>query len=199
MKRHRFHPFEALAALGRRLLRSAALVASTKTEICGLEVLNADRSEDSERLFEQLRKALELIQDVDGRVLAQVRRDLRRIVIVGYRGSSYWPELGACALSRSTLESQRPEWVASVVVHEACHGRLQRLGITYRPALRPRIERICAGAQDRFLEKLPGTEALREHLAAQMEQGHGATNESLARRAAQLESLGVPKWLARRF
>lgn len=184
--------------MGRWLFRVLALAASTKATVCGIDVVNTGKQEESERLFDLLAQALKLLAETDRRLFERVRGNLKRIVIVAYDGSSYWPELAACALSRSTLEKQPREWVASVIVHEACHGRLHRCGFEYRGFQRLRIERVCIRAQARFLGRLPGTERLREHLAHQL-QGHGLTDERLRRRAGQLETLGIPQWLAKRL
>lgn len=193
------NPLGVLATAGRRLSRSVALRVSPATRICGMVVVNATDADQTNQLFKNVEEAIHLIGNTDERLFGRIRGILDRIVIVDYPGSSYWPELRACVLSRLTIERQSREWVASVIVHEACHGRLALRGFRYEQPWRARLERACVRAQQRFLGKIPGTERLRAHLDQQVVKGFSDVDEGAHRKAAQLQSLGVPKWLARRL
>ena len=50
--------------------------------------------------------------------------------------------------------------IASVIVHEATHARMMRLGFGYEEPKRVRIEHICFGAQQAFARRLPDGEQL---------------------------------------
>lgn len=58
-----------------------------------------------------------------------------------------------------------PEYIASIIVHELTHARLQRAGFQQNADNRLRCERICLLAQRNFHERLPD-EAERTRLTA---------------------------------
>jgi hypothetical protein len=180
----------------RRIFRGAALAASSKTVICGVGVINAGEPKDDEHLFGLVEQALAVLAEADERAFRKIQTALR-IVVVGYEGSTYWPELNAIAISRHTLEKQSSAWVASVLVHELCHARLRGLGFRYAETTRSRLEAVCIRSQKRFLANLPGSESLQTHLDTQLGELDRSMNQD--RKMSQLESLGLPRWLSKRL
>ena len=52
-------------------------------------------------------------------------------------------------------EGTTPEMIASVIVHEATHARLFRMGIGYEEGRRARVEQVCLRRELAFAAKLP--------------------------------------------
>ena len=83
------------------------------------------------------------------------RRDLRAILIdQGF------------ALAPGTT----PEDLASLIVHELAHARLERAGFEYVTSARARIERICILAERNFVARLPASRT-RERLERRIIRG----------------------------
>jgi hypothetical protein len=57
----------------------------------------------------------------------------------------YQPEIRTCRLDKRFVlhDVVDPELIAAVIVHEATHARLHRLGVAYAEQQRPRIDAIC--------------------------------------------------------
>ena len=59
--------------------------------------------------------------------------------------------------------------IASTIVHEATHARLERWGIIYEEESRYRIEAICLRRELNYLAKLPDSGPLQEEIARTLE------------------------------
>lgn len=94
------------------------------------------------------------------------------------------------------------EEVASVIIHEATHGRIRDRGITYGEDKRDAVERACIAEQIRFLKRLP---TVTEEMIAPLQQRMDcpASFWSNASRRAKmfatarlkLKETGCPQWL----
>lgn len=183
-----------------RFLMVRPIVALSERRIIrGIQVVNISDRDQTDALFEAVAAALTLIHRTAPWRLREVRNVIRRVLIVSQPGSSYWGFVHACALSRETLEHQPPEWVASIIVHEAVHARFHRRGIRYDAQHRSRIERACLRRQLAFLRKVAGTEDLVEHLVAASSKPWFSDAERRRQMVGKLHSLGAPKWLVRWF
>ena len=92
--------------------------------------------------------------------------------------------------------------IASILVHEFTHARIDAAGIRYGPATRIRIERACVRQQIAFTTRLPPSEA-NDRLAARLRSQWERAPElwSAAAAAERFEragrALGMPDWLIR--
>ncbi len=125
-------------------------------------VVPGSEAHDTERFFHGITNALGLIQRTDPRRWRRVKKELRWVVLVNGGGEYYHSGLQAYVVGVPTLRTRSEADLAATIVHEATHGRLHRWGISDRPALRERIERLCVGEEIGFLKHLPGTEDLIE-------------------------------------
>jgi len=119
---------------------------------------------DPEKNLRVVEQALSLIKTHDRLRYGRLVRDLERVwvrVLFGARGS-FNSSLKACQLdTRFVLaHAESPEIVASVIVHEATHARLQRCGVGYREELRPRVEIACVRRERAFARRLPNADHL---------------------------------------
>jgi hypothetical protein len=118
--------------------------------------------------------ALRLIKDHDRLHYSRIINNLERIwvdLIPNVR-ASYEPSLNACKLDERfvLLETTTLQRIASSIVHEATHARLERWGISYDDEkARSRIEATCLRRELNFLAKLPHSEPLREGIERTLE------------------------------
>jgi hypothetical protein len=155
--------------------------------------------------------ALQLIKHYDALHYSRVIHNLGRIWVhlLPDARACYDPSLNACVFDERfvLLETTTLERIASTIVHEATHARLERWGIGYDDEkARPRIEAICLRRELNFIAKLPRSEPLREELAHTLEwrvsDRDYFSNVSFQERTlhGQIELmryLGTPEWLIR--
>ena len=107
--------------------------------------------------------ALRCIQDVDSVRYQRIKRQIKRILVVGSRLVAYgiwYPPLHMIALADDWVEDNATscERIALTIVHEATHARLSCFG--YDEPLRGRLERICNYQALVFASRLPEGHAL---------------------------------------
>jgi hypothetical protein len=94
--------------------------------------------------------------------------------------------------------------IASAIVHETTHARLERWGVAYDEAKRHRIEAICLRRELNFVSGLAGCEALQEERRRSLDYYSNNSEFFLDRNMDQrfhdgsletLRHLGVPNWL----
>jgi hypothetical protein len=99
---------------------------------------------------------LELINSLDPGRLGRLRRDISYLVVIGVAHAYYAQSSRAIVLSSADVDRASPGMLASTIVHEGTHSRLDNDGFAYFPdAVRRRIESICVRAQLAFMKKLP--------------------------------------------
>jgi hypothetical protein len=164
---------------------------------------------EREPILRRVEKALRLIQTYDQLRYNRLRRDLERVWIRDIPGAigSYNKWLRACTLDRDFVvaEGSSPELIASTIVHEATHARLDLCGIDYKEELRSRIEAVCFRREIAFAKKLPDGEHVRAQAARSLEfyaDPKVWTNVAMAEHNAKavvekLRQLGVPEWVLR--
>jgi hypothetical protein len=150
-------------------------------------------------ILTKIEDALRLLEEVHPRAYRAVKRHIGRVLVVWaphYRGSWYGP-LGLCELSLEYVTRDSPDEIASTLVHEAAHARLERLGFRYHESLRFRLEAVCTRKQIEFVEKLPHPEMLLKELHATLEWDPNYWSEANLRaaRIGALRTLGAPRWL----
>src|SRR5437868_5600257 len=121
----------------------------------------------------RVEEALRLIKDHDPLHYSRVTHYLERIWVHLLTGNAaqYERSLKACMLDERYVlqEAATIEWIASTIVHEATHARLEQWGVIYEEKKRARIEAICIRRERNFLTKLPQSEALQEDAARRLE------------------------------
>jgi hypothetical protein len=116
--------------------------------------------------------------------------------------------LNACVFDErfALAETTTLQKIASTIIHEATHARLDGWGIDYDEASRYRIEAICIRRELNFLTKLPDSEHLQEEIAYALEwyatkqdyfsdRNHRELDDQGAPEA--LRYLGAPDWFVR--
>ena len=106
----------------------------------------------------RLDEALALIERYQPWRLAHLRRDLDAIHVVRFPCRGAWiPDEGACVAELTFLArrdiSAAP--VASSIIHEGIHARVDRMGVSRHARDRAREERLCRRAELEFGLSLP--------------------------------------------
>ncbi|WP_316219166.1 hypothetical protein [Bradyrhizobium sp. SZCCHNR2026] len=163
---------------------------------------------DAKPAVQRIEDALRLIERNAPLHYRRVKNNLTRIWVnlVPHGAGCYLHSLNACVLDERAVASQTAtvEWIASAIVHEATHARLEKLGIRYDEAVRNRIERVCALRELNFARHLSGADALLEEINWRLDQCGGDnvfyTNQNMWEQTVQgnaeiLRHLGTPEWV----
>jgi hypothetical protein len=125
-----------------------------KREVDGVRVTFTDIAVDKEECLARIHRAIELTRNTGFHYASLIKR-LRSIVV--------WPGNRTFAVGAREIHIASEDLLgindlalASVLVHEAVHLRINARGIKYKPAYRERIERVCIAEQARFLRCFPG-------------------------------------------
>jgi len=163
---------------------------------------------DSEPALQRVEAALQLINRCAPLHYRRVKNSLSRIwvTLVPHGAGCYLHSLNACLLDERVVASENTtlEWIASAIVHEATHARLEKRGIRYDEAVRHRIERICARRELDFARHLSGVDALHEEITRRLDlcndENASYTDQNMWQKidqgnAEMLRHLGTPEWV----
>ncbi|MGH7649377.1 MAG: hypothetical protein ACREND_14770 [Gemmatimonadaceae bacterium] len=170
-----------------------------------IDVVNTRPDIDTDRVFARLDEALGIIEQYQPWYFRHLVRDFARLAVRRYpcRGA-YFPGERTCLIEITF--SVNPEFttaqIASTIVHEAMHARLDRCGVLFTREIAARHERFCRRAEVELGMAVPNGEAIVERalasLAASDEDVAPAIDWDVARRRvaqADLDALHVPPWL----
>lgn len=154
--------------------------------------------------------ALLLIKQHSPLDYARITRELERIWVdlVLYGLGEYRHSLRACILDeRYVADSETTVGhIASTIVHEATHARLERYGIEYEERRRARIEAICFRRERAFAARLPDSAELEDGIARYLEWYQANPEQfsdahfqetQMAGGIEALRYLGTPDWIVR--
>jgi hypothetical protein len=163
---------------------------------------------DAEPALQRVEAALQLINRCAPLHYRRVKNNLSRIwvTLVPHGAGCYLHSLNACLLDERVVASETTtlEWIASAIVHEATHARLEKRGIRYEEAIRLRIERICIRRELDFVRHLSGIDALQKEIAETLDwcrDGNAHYTDQNMRQgidqgnADSLRHLGTPEWV----
>jgi hypothetical protein len=163
---------------------------------------------DSEPALQRVEAALRLIERFAPLHYRRVKNSLSRIWVrlVPHGAGCYLHSLNACLLDERVVASETTtvEWIASAIVHEATHARLEKWGIHYNEAVRLRIERICIRRELDFARRLSGVDALQEQITQSLDRCRDGnahyTDQNMWQEIEQgnaeaLRHLGTPEWV----
>lgn len=164
-------------------------------------------SSGGEPAIQRVKDALQLIERSAPLHYRRIQKNLARIWVnlVPHAAGCYLHSLNACLLDERIVNSATTtvEWIASAIVHEATHARLEKLGVRYDEALRQRIERICVRRELDFARHLSGVDALQEEIAWRLDQCSEEkspyTDQTMRENTVEgeveiLRHLGLPEW-----
>ncbi|WP_369721244.1 hypothetical protein AB8Z38_29920 [Bradyrhizobium sp. LLZ17] len=149
-----------------------ALWVSTSRTVDGLWVGSTESKPQPG--LRRVEAALGLIKDHDPLNYARTINNLERIWVrlIPNALAHYDPLLSACVIDERLVlpETTALERIASTIVHESTHARLERWGINYDDErVRSRIEAICLRRELKFVGKLAHCEQLQEQISRTLE------------------------------
>ncbi len=130
------------------------------THVRGLDVVveNTRPDIETEDVLDRLDEALLLIERHQPWRLRHLRRDLKRILVARFpcRGA-YIPGERTCVTELTFLARRdiTAATVASSIVHEGIHARVDRMGVRSEGRDRAKEERLCRRAELEFGQSLP--------------------------------------------
>lgn len=141
--------------------RRLAIKIARKRQVHGVTLVDLARETLSSQAVERAVEALNLVRQCDPAVWRRLVRDVRYVVVTRTLGTAgeYWANIQWVLLNDAVVARQTTEAIAMVIVHEATHARLWRMGFG-RCSDRERIETTCVEAEITFAQKLPGTSDL---------------------------------------
>lgn len=117
-------------------------------------VFPTEGAEAAQRARIYVLEAIRLWRDVAPRSYHRALREMPRIIVRSMPNSWYQVGTGTCMLDMRTALTGSPGWIASTLIHEATHARLEQCGIPYTAKTRARCERLCRRAERQFVELL---------------------------------------------
>jgi hypothetical protein len=161
-------------------------------------------------LLPRIESALLLVNQYSPLHYARLLRDLDRIWIylLPHAAAEYHASINACVIDKRYIANldTSVEELATTILHEATHARLDRCGIKYEEARRTRIEAICCRRELAFATRLPDSAPLKEEIARRLNwyksnpDYFSDANFHELRTHGEIEMLrhvGVPDWLIR--
>lgn len=120
-----------------------------------------------------MEEALQLIKRHDTLNYSRITRNLDRIWVhlLPSAQAHYDRSLNACTLDERYVlnDTVTLEGIASTIVHEATHARLEGWGIVYEEQCRYRIEATCLRRELNFLTKLHDSGLMQEEIVRILE------------------------------
>lgn len=177
----------------------ALRVVSYRLRARSVEVVVVSTQGDPAALASSVVRALDELRALDARRSVQVEHLLRRVIAVEHGDAFYEPALRACCLGPRALQLD-PVRLASLIVHEATHARLHRLGFRGGPVTRAREEAMCVAESTRFLRRAgrpDWAEQEEARLAREVQSGNPWYSEQRLRETAEsvMAAHGVPSWI----
>jgi hypothetical protein len=158
----------------------------------------------------RVEQALQLIKRHDTLHYSRILRNLDRVWVhlLPSALAHYNSSLNACVFDERFVlaETTTLEKIASTIIHETTHARLDGWGIGYDEPSRYRIEAICLRRELNFVTGLPDSEHLQEEIVQTLEwyatrpdyfsdRNHRELDDQGA--PETLRYLGAPDWLVR--
>ena len=154
--------------------------------------------------FPKIDQALNLISKFDSRSYFRIQRDIEKMWVsaTGPDYAAEWiDELKMCIFNRDHIcrADISANEVASTIIHEATHARLNRFKIGYEEEKRIRIEKICFKSQIAFAKRLPNGEQLIKNaeLNLKLPETFWTNSEFQQRNLKALAEIGKKFWPAR--
>jgi hypothetical protein len=133
-------------------------VPSTTLQTIPVTVENTRPDISTEDVLDRLNEALALIARYQPWRLRHLQRDLDEIRVVRFPCRGAWiPDEGACVTELTFLNRRdiTAAPVASSIIHEGMHARVDRMGVNRDARDRAREERLCRRAELEFGQSLP--------------------------------------------
>jgi hypothetical protein len=186
-----------LTSLLRTVVASAVLHLYPHRNLGRIRIIFADIDIDRSVAMERLEGAFKVLDATDASRSRHVHRYVRRIVVWAGHFTFATPPKSVYLASSHLLTGSSIE-LASTLVHEAVHLRIERHGIRFERTLRERIEHRCILEQTSFLRRQGAEgEEMAELYEEQLEVAPWWTDESQSNDVERvIKDVGIPRWVA---
>jgi hypothetical protein len=174
---------------------------SERRDLLGVPVVVPGDRHRAEAAFAKIASAFDLLQDHGRYTLDDLRCHTNGVFVWATAGAlGEWHRANRLVVLEETHvhhDGTSARDIASILVHESTHARLEEKGFAYSPERRERIEQVCFRRQLAFARRLsePGDLVGQAERQLQRPPGH-FTNEARRQRVvAKLIELGVARWL----
>ena len=146
--------------------------------------------------------AFDLLRDHSKRTLDDLRQHTNGVCLWVTAGAlgEWHSQTRIIVLEETYMRDQRTSArdIASTLVHESTHARLDAKGFACSPELRVRIERVCFRRQRAFARRLakPGDLLVQAEWGLNLPAQHFSREAGRQRAFVKLVELGMPQWLA---
>jgi hypothetical protein len=183
----------------RSAARRLAVRLGSKRTVHGVVLVDLIVRDEDGPAAPEVELAIALIARHDPVRHRRMLRDVRYVVVTHTTewAGEYREDIRSILLDASNVLKQTVEAVAMVIVHEATHARLFRMGLGRHPEP-GRIEEVCVRAEIAFARKLPGTERLITGAESKLATQYWETSTPGAA-DRYLKQLGFPGWARRMF
>lgn len=175
---------------------------SERQDILGVPVVVPAGQRNGDAAFAKITAAFDLLRDHGSRSLDDLRRHTNGVFVWATAGAlgEWHRDTRLVVLEETHVNDQGTSArdIASTLVHESTHARLDAKGFTYSPERRARIEKVCFRRQLAFARRLSEGGDLVGQAERQLQRPPGDfTHQAWRQRAvSKLISLGVARWLA---
>ena len=126
-------------------------------------IIGTGSAPKDQKVVKAAQAALTLIEQTDPAAYRMIEREVSYVIASYLMGGGQYRRKGKIcyiAYEQYRIDPTDPdyEWwiarLASTIVHEAMHGRLYSLGISYNKQTRERVERLCVLREQQFARRL---------------------------------------------
>lgn len=164
----------------------------------GLAVYDFAEQKKREELLQRLDRAMQTISQYDQKSYSRIRKSLRAFSLSPSQGAMLIPFARTCVLSVDWVNTMSAEELSLIVIHEATHAHIERLGIRYGTNTRARIEDICFRAEDRFLRLRYAGDVV-PPLRKVVRNDHWLASNRIESRMQRFDELQTPNWYRRLY
>lgn len=190
-------PLRRLFSLLRRAQGKSLLRGAHQQSVHGIVIAVGAATEHQDEFFSKCSRALDLIKTHDPSRFHRVQRDLRLVFMSAGGGPYYDPAINGFIIDSASLRAATITRLASLLVHEATHARLHRMGLGRHQAAVERIEAACVRAEIAFLGRVPHTADLVRRLEHSTLIPWYSEEERKRRVQRFVDGYGLPRWLGK--
>jgi hypothetical protein len=166
-------------------------------KVSGLQVYFIDPDAPRSEICDALAESLNVLNSKDPRRRTLVAREVKHVIVWPGHYTAY-TRIGGILLANDHVRDSSPAELVGLLVHEAVHLRIARLGVRYDFDRRARIERRCTVEQvDCLLRCSLISEGTAEKIVEALKTEWWSDSERRADLDLLMRKAGLPVWSAR--
>ena len=150
-----------------------------------------------EEAIQALAGAFTLLDHVSPFMLRRVKRELRRYLLRDTAFPRYIPHLRCVLLGKDSIAQSNNAEIALILVHEATHARLERLGVRATRFGLERIEMVCMRRELALASHFPDSAAWTNYVESKINSRFWARKHIRERLERELLKSNFPPWVVK--